>query len=185
MSDERTDRLHLVPDRLEAGVSGLARMREWDAVRLIEVPELENDRLSAFSFRLGFGHAIELASDGPASLPAGVVQRFQKTLRHIKPPAIGRATRRSAVIWSVAARRLGQTAIKLDAPATVCELSVALPPAGEAVRLVDGEEPAELSPELAGLLDELERLGRERFDRFAVSAERLDERFFGVQIDAL
>ena len=89
------------------------------------------------------------------------------------------------MIWSVAARRLAQTAVELDAPATVCELSVALPPAGEAVRLVDGEEPAELSPELAGVLDELERLGRERFDRFAVSAERLDERFFGVQVDAL
>ena len=185
MSDERADRPRVLPDRLEAGVSGLARIREWDAVRLVQIPELEDDSLSEFSFRLGPDHSIELAADGPAVLPAGVVERLQETLRRIQPPAVGKATRRTSAIWSVAARRLGQTTIELDVPAAVSELSVAVPPEGDVIRLVNGEEPLDLPAHLAAGLDELERLGRDQFDTFAVSAERLDDRRFGVRVDAL
>lgn len=160
-------------------------MREWDAVRLVELPELENEGRSAFSFWLGPDHSIELTEDGPDALPAGVVERLQKVLRRIQPPAVGKATRRSGAIWSVAARRLGQTPVELDVPAAVTELSVAVAPGGEVIRLVDGEEPAELPADVGAVLDELERLGREEFDSFAVSAERLDERRFGVRVDAL
>ena len=185
MNDERADRPRVLPDRLEAGVSGLARMREWDAVRLVELPELEHESFAEFSFRVGPDHSIELETDEAGPLPAGAAERLRKTFHRIRPPAVGKATRRSAVMWSVAARRLGQDAIELDVPATIRELSVAVPPDGDVIRLVDGEELLELPADVAGVLAELERLGKAQFDSFAVRAERLDERLFGVRVDAL
>ena len=52
MRDEDIGDPRVVPRWVEAGVSGVPRGRDWDAVAVVDLPELEGSLASELSFRV-------------------------------------------------------------------------------------------------------------------------------------
>jgi hypothetical protein len=153
-----------VPRWMEVGISGVPRQREWDVVRVVDLPELEGVSLSEVAFRLlGAGRA---AGTTPADVPAAALARMAALVEEtLEPPCEVRALRRGVLDWSVAARQITVELVDLPALEEVEEISVAVAPDGGRTILVDGEE-AEPQGELEQVILELERQGRERFPAF-------------------
>jgi hypothetical protein len=159
----------VAPRWLEAGITGVPRSREWDVVRVVELPELEASRLAEISFDGLGGGGVSV--DGELSLPAAVVQRLAAALdQELDPPYEAIAVRRGQLDWALAARSRQFEELPLPRLPNVDMISVAVSP--------DGERSVYVLPEGADgegvdrAVDELERRGRERFDAFAAQAEQ-------------
>lgn len=166
---------------VEAGVSGLAALREWDETTIVEVPELEASELSELDFRVLMGGALvgDVAREAVPSLT--------RELR-LDPPYAARAVRQSAREWAVAALQLDSELVDLPRGIDALALEVAVPPEadGEPAYLVDGEFLDELSDgPLADALRELERRAAERFQAFVARADRVDDGRWELTIDPL
>ena len=103
----------------------------------------------------------------------------------VEPPYEARAARRDRSGWSAAARRLHSGTAELPLDLVAFEITVAIPPAGERLVLVDGEECERIEGALAAAADELERRGRERYETFVVRAERRSDERWEVVVDPL
>lgn len=159
---------------VEAGVSGIPRRREWDAVGVVELPELELFELGELSFRRLEGGAI----DSPPGIPVEALERIAEELEQtIQPPYLAVATRHGRLEWSAGARKLRLRPIELPAGLEAESLSVAVAPDGRLSFLVDGEEPAEISAPVRAALEKLEQQGREQFAAFVATAELVGERW--------
>jgi hypothetical protein len=165
---------------VESGVSGLARIREWDATAMVELPELEDDARTELE--------LTVRADGierGAGLAASAVTRLLEELeRSVRRPYTLRAVRQGPLEWLAAARELRSEAILLRCPGV--SLQVAVPPEGDRSVLVDGE-PALEPPDgpLAEAVLELERRGRERFEFFVARADRVQGERWELVIDPL
>jgi hypothetical protein len=81
-----------------AGIHGLHRPREWDAVVTVEVPELEGERAAFVT--LGDGTlVVEEGADGLGPLAEAVESELQAPYR-------AEAVRRGQGLWAVAARAI-------------------------------------------------------------------------------
>jgi hypothetical protein len=170
---------------VEAGVSGLARSRDWDWVEVVAVPELEHDPVEELTFgALADGAAVGVT---PPGVDPDVVERLAGRVRAaLDGPFEAVAVRRTSLEWSVAARTLRIEELRLPALAAD-ELVVAVGPGGEPSVLVDGDE-AEAAPEgteLGVAVARLRALGGGRFDSFVVRARRLEADRWAVSVDPL
>ena len=165
---------------MPAGVTGLARPRQWDATIAVELPELEGETLAELSFV-----AFEDAVVGPA-VQAGVCEGIAAALDEaVDRPFEALVVRKSATTWMAGARRVHAELVRL--PGLSAEVvEVALAPDGELSAALDGR-PVEglVDPSVDAALRELEQRGRTRFQAFAARADNLDGERWQLTIDPL
>jgi hypothetical protein len=168
---------------VEAGISGLAQLPEFDATAILELPELEASDLRELDFRV--------LTDGTVvgSVPPEALRPIVAELE-LEPPATVRAVRQSAREWAVGAQAVDATLVDLPAGIDALMLAVAVPPEvdlGETTYDVDGEVLAGLpeEPSLRAALTEIERLGRERFEAFVARADKVDDGRWELTVDPL
>ena len=165
---------------MESGVSGLARIREWDATAIVELPELEADMRTELELTVR-AEAVE----GGADVPAAAVSRLLGELeRSVRRPYAVRAVRQGPLEWLAAARGLKSEAVVLRCPGA--SLQLAVPPEGDRSVLVDDEPVSEPFGEpLAAAVAELERRGTKRFESFVARADKVEGERWEVTIDPL
>ena len=167
---------------MEAGVSGLARSREWDLVELVALPELADDPAEELRFwRLADG---ALLHGSPPGVGERALERAARALdEQLRAPYEAVAVRQTRLEWSVAARELRTEEIELTGikPA---ELVVAVGLDGAVTVLADGA-PAETDAALASAAARLEAIGRSRHTAFVARALRLVGDRFALSVDPL
>ena len=164
---------------VEAGVSGLARPRQWDATALVEVDALRGYEAPELEFRV--------LADGSVvgDVPADAVPELTAELG-LDPPYAARAVRKDGGRWAVGALRIDADEIELPRGLEASSLEVAVPPDGETAFLVDGEHVAAgLEGDAGKALRELERAGRARFQAFVARADRVGEGRWQLTVDPL
>jgi hypothetical protein len=168
---------------VEAGVSGLARSRDWDAVELVELPELADHELEELRFGV-LADGTVVGGDA-ALVPRSVVERLAAVLTQaVGTPYEAVAARQTRLEWSLAARALRIAEIELP-PVDAVELVVAVAPDGSRSVLVDGVEPADAPAGLDAAVQRLEHLGRRRFEHFVARARRTVGDRWGLSVDPL
>jgi hypothetical protein len=172
--------------RWPAGITWIPRLREWDAVVLVDLPELERSALAEFELAAPVG-ADAVAREG-ATVPRRVVDRIVEELDvRVDRPYDALVVRKGRLTWSAGARtvRLGDTvALPAGFPAT--SLEVVRTPDGALEARADGEEIAStVEPLYADAVAELERRGRERFESFVVRADKVAGGTWQLTIDPL
>ncbi len=153
---------------LEAGITGISRPREWDAVVTVEAPGeagAEAEFVALPDGRL----VVEAAPPGfdAAPLTAALSSAIATPYR-----AVGR---RRAELWAVGACSIQVVELEDD-------------PGGDVIELVADANGITLRvdkvPSLA-VLHELEALGRARSPTYVVRARRLAGRLFEVEVEPL
>jgi hypothetical protein len=164
-----------------AGVTGLARPRQWDVTIAVELPELEGEAVAELGF-VAFADAVR----GPEGAPAGVYERVAAALDgEVERPYEALVVRRGSTAWMAGARRVNAELVSLpDVDAEVIEVAVS--PDGEVSAVLDGEVVAGLvEPAVDAVLREVERRGRARFQAFAARADNLGGERWQLTIDPL
>lgn len=152
---------------LAAGITGLARGREWDAIATAEGAGAPGDEATFVA--LADGRLLPEAGAGAdlqamANALSGAIDRPYRAV-----------ARRQEELWAVGAVSID--VIELDGD-----------PGGDAVEIVRTDEG--LSTRIDDVpttrpLPELERLGEARAASYVVRAGRLDGRLFEVEVEAL
>jgi hypothetical protein len=101
------------------------------------------------------------------------------------PPYALRAVRQGRTEWAVAGRALKSEPVVLTLPVPIAALEVVVAPNGDRSVLVDGEEATSVNPAWEDAVEELERLGRERFQSFVAHADRVEEGRWELTVDPL
>ena len=153
---------------LEAGITGLARQREWDAVATSDAPGAPG----------GEAEFVALA-DGRLLVHAGPDGFDPEPLAAALEGAIDRPYRALALrrpeLWTMGARSIGVAELRRDPDGDVLEL---VSTADGVTLQIDG------MPSLAHM-PELEELGAARFPTFVVRAQRLEGKLFEVEVEPL
>ena len=161
----------LPPDLLArlsgAGIHGLQRLREWDAVVTVDAPPLRGDRAQFVALPDGT-LLVEEGDDDVAPLAEAVEGEIQ-------PPYRAEAVRRHETLWAVAARAL--EVVELDEDPGGDEITVTMRNGAREV-LVDGAR-------TFGSMPALERIAAVRHESYAVRAERLDGALWEVEVSPL
>lgn len=153
----------------EAGIHGIARPREWDAVLATDLPGVEPDQLELVA--LPDGGAVCEPEPGPAALVA-----LLAALRGaVPPPYAARAVRQAGDRFALAARRIEVVELTADEAGEEILLTVV---DGERTVVVDG------FPSFASF-PTLERLGEARGPAYVVHALRLDRCWWRVEVTVL
>ena len=151
-----------------AGMHGLQRLREWDAVVTVDAPALRGDR--AVFVAVPDGTLLLEDGDGDGDLaPLAVAVEAQ-----LSAPYRAEAVRRHETLWAVAARSLGVVELDEDPGGDEVTLTVR---EGERELLVDGAR-------TFGSIPQLERLAEGASD-YAVRAARLDGALWEVEVSPL
>jgi hypothetical protein len=149
----------------EAGIHGIHRFREWDALVRAEGVELEADEVRFVALADG---TLIVDGDEEGDL-AGLAEVVEEEL---KPPYRAQAVRADESGWTVAAEAIDIVELDRELEGEELELTVR---GGERMLIVDGA-PA------FGSTRELERLGEERGDDFVVRASRVDGDLWEVRV---
>ena len=169
---------------VEAGVSGLARSRDWDRVEVVAIPELADDSIEELRFGVLDDGTVVAAT--PAGIDPELVERLAGRLwEALEGPLEVVAARRTRLEWSLAGRLLRLEEVTLP-PLAADEIVVALGPGdNRPTVLVDGEEQVEPSDALAEAVGRLTDLGGGRFESFVARARRLGPDRWAVSVDPL
>jgi hypothetical protein len=168
LSEEDIRDPRVAPRWLEVGITGVPRSRDWDVIRVIELPELERSELAEIAFDGLVGGAVSVRDE--QRLPLPVLERLAAALEgELDPPYEAVAVRRGQLDWALAARSRRFEELALPPLDEVEMISVAVSPDGERTEYVEG---AGSDDAVGRIADELERRGRERFDAFVATAER-------------
>src|SRR5438045_5046399 len=140
-----------------AGLTGIPRSREWDAVVLTEAPGLAGDEVEFVTLPDGSIIVDEEEGDTPLEpLAEAVEERLDRPYR-------GRGVRQTETLWAVSARRIDVA--EFEGPGDVIEVARS---ADGTTTEVDGERSF-------GSLPALDRIGEERYGQaFALRAGRID-----------
>jgi hypothetical protein len=152
----------------EAGVHGMAREREWDAVATVAAPDLRGNEVH-FDVLPDRTVLVEEAEDDQPLTPLA-----EAVERELAPPYRARGVRQSGELWAVAARSIALVRLPEEDADTI-ELSVR---GGERELRVDDVRQF-------GTIRALEELAAGRHDHFVVRAERLDGDWWEVRVDPL
>jgi len=145
----------------EAGIHGVARPRQWDAVVTAQT-ELEGERAAFVALPDG----ALVIEDGPDD-----VQPLADAVEtELRPPYRAEAVRRDEGVWAVAARRI--QVVELDHDGEEIELTIR---DGERTLTVDGESGFGSIRELEALAD----------GDAAIRARRIDGADWEVRVDRL
>jgi hypothetical protein len=148
-----------------AGIHGIPRPREWDAIVRAEGIELDAEEVRFVA--LGDGTlVVDGDEEGDLAPLAEAVEE------ELKPPYRAQAVRTGEGGWTVAAEAIDLVELDREIEGEELELTVR---DGERLLLVDGA-PA------VGSTDELERLGAERGNDFVVRATRVDGDLWDVRV---
>jgi hypothetical protein len=153
----------------EVGVTGLHRLREWDATVAVEAPELRGEEVEFVV--LPDGSILVDEEVGEGSL-APLAEALEEQLR---PPYRSRGVRRRGDVWAVGAKRIEVVDLRPDVEGEELEL---VSRAGERALTVDGER-------AFGSVPQLERLASSRSTDYVVHASRLDGDLWEVRIAPL
>jgi hypothetical protein len=143
-----------------AGIHGLQRPREWDAVITVEAPEIDAEK-AVFVVLKGGDLIVEEGPDNLEKLAAAVESE-------LAPPFRAEAVRREEGLWAVAARSV----VVLDLPGVTGDEIELTMHGGERTLVVDGE------PSF-GTIAQLERPDH------VVRARRIDGALWEVTVDKL
>jgi hypothetical protein len=150
-----------------AGIHGLQRLREWDAVVTVDAPPLRGDRAQFVALPDGT-LLVEEGDDDVAPLAEAVEAQLQAPYR-------AEAVRRHEALWAVAARAIDVVELDVDPGGDEVVVTVRN---GEREVLVDGAR-------TFGSVPELERVAGGRHESYAVRAERLDGALWEVELSPL
>jgi len=153
---------------LAAGITGLARSREWDSVVTVEAPGAEGDEIELVVLRDG-RVLVERAASATDHAP--LVAALSET---IAPPYRALAARRPE-LWVIGAVSIATVELAADVPGD--ELEVVRDHEGTRVRVDARPAPERIS--------ELDRLGEARASSYVVRAHRLAGSVFEVEVEAL
>jgi hypothetical protein len=153
----------------EVGVTGLHRLREWDATATVEAPELQAGEIEFVVLPDGtLLVAEELEPEALAPLADAVEEQLGAPYR-------ARAVRRYSDVWAVAANGIAVLDLRPDLEGDEVEL---VSRAGERTLTVDGTR-------AFGSVPQLEGLGSDRAADFVVHATRLDGSLWEVKVTPL
>ena len=153
----------------QVSLTGLQRLREWDATVTTEAPGLEGDEVSFVA--LPDGSLVVQEEVGDASL-APLADAVEERLR---PPYRARAVRRGGDDWAVAATAIQVFDLGPDVEGEELEL---VSRAGERTLTVDGARSF-------GGVPQLERLAERQSPDYVVHASRIDGNLWEVRIAPL
>ncbi len=148
-----------------AGIHGIPRPREWDALVRVAGVVLEADEVSFVTLADG-----TLVVDGDEE--DDLAKLAEAVEGELKPPYRAQAVRTDEGGWTVAAEAIELVALSRELEGEELELTVS---GGARTLLVDG------APAFGSSL-ELERLGEERGDDFVVRASRVDGDLWDVRV---
>lgn len=148
-----------------AGIHGIPRPREWDAVVIAEGIDVDATELRFVALDDG-----TLVVDGEDE--ADVAPLAEAVETELSPPYRAQAVRTDEGVWTVAAEAIELVELDRELEGDAIELTVR---EGERTLLVDGV------PAL-GDSGELERLGEARGDDFVVRATRVDGDLWDVRV---
>jgi hypothetical protein len=152
-----------------AGIHGVARAREWDAVVAAEAPDVPGEELDFVVLEDG---TVVVDEDLPDEALSPLADALDESL---EAPYHAFAHRREGDVWVAAA-------IVVD----VIEVPEEI--AADAVEIVsrDGEHMTVVGGELVDeRIESLEALAEEDFESYFLEATRIDERFWEVTVNAL
>jgi hypothetical protein len=149
-----------------AGIHGVPRAREWDAVVSAEAPGLPGGELDFVVLADGTLIVDDALPDDALSPIADALENT------IAPPYHAVARRSEGDVWSAAAMRTDVVEVPEDVPGDEVALVVQ---DGERTLLIDEERSKEDVPTF-------ETFGRERFDAFVLHGSRLDGELWEVTV---
>jgi hypothetical protein len=152
-----------------AGIHGLQRLREWDAVVTVDAPPLQGDRATFVSLPDG----TLLVEDGDER--ADLAPLAAAVEAELEPPYRAEAVRRQDTLWAVAARQIEVVALADD-------------PGGDELTLTLREGERELIVDRArtfGSIPALEQLASARFESYVIRAARLDGDLWELDVSPL
>ena len=152
-----------------AGVSGVAREREWDASGVARAPAVPGDEVHFVALPDGTLVVDEDVPDGVLEPLATAVESS------IEPPYRAVGVRRSPAVWAVGADRIDVFALPETVEGEELELVVHR---GERTYRVDGR-PAFPAPL------EIEAVGRRHGEDYVIRARRIDETLWEADVAAL
>lgn len=161
------DREDLRPSWDKVGVHGVHRPREWDAVVVVDAPELRGDAVSFVTLEDGTVLVEEGEDETDLAPLADAIEG------EIPRPYRASAVRRGDAVWAVSARRIATA--EADADGDEIELSVH---GSTRTLLIDGDASF-------GSVPVFERIGRRVGDSYSVRATRLDGDLWEVSADPL
>jgi hypothetical protein len=150
----------------EVGIHGVARLREWDAVVTVDTPDVSGDAVSFVALPDG-SLLVEQAGDGDdLTALADAVETS------VAAPYRAEAVRRTGDTWAVGVRSIEVVELDDDVAGETIVLTV-----HDGVRdvLVDGERSL-------GSFRSLENHGGARFASYSLTARRLDESLWEVDV---
>jgi hypothetical protein len=171
---------------LPAGVTGIPRLKEWDAVVLLQLPELAGDAVAEFEFDVPAEGAPAVRDE--ARVPQETLERLAAELdAQVDRPYEARAVRYDEERFWVGARA-GRALETIDLPEGLpaSSLEVVRAPDGDLQATVDGEpvDPAQ-EEQYRSALDVLQRYGEARFESFVARADKADGGRWNVTVDPL
>jgi hypothetical protein len=153
----------------EVGVTGLHRLREWDATATVEAPELRAGEVEFVVLPDG-----TLLVDEEID-PAALAPLYDAVEEQLTAPYRARAVRRHGEVWAVAANAIEVLDLRPDLEGDEIEL---VSRGGERTLTVDGAR-------AFGSIPQLEELGADRAADVVVHATRLDGSLWQVRIAPL
>lgn len=149
---------HPGPHWGEVGIHGVARPREWDAVVSVEAPALRGEEARFVALPDGTLLIEEAADEDNLDALADALEGA------VEAPYRAEARRRDGTIWAVGARRIEVVSVEDDVAGDELTLTVH---EGRRELTVDGTRGF-------GGVRSLERWAGERWEAYALTAERLD-----------
>jgi hypothetical protein len=153
----------------EAGIHGLHRQREWDAIASVLVPDLDLDELEFTALPDG---TLLVEDDLPDGALTPLADALEQTL---SPPYHARAVRRENGVWAVAANKIEVVEVPEDIEGDTVSLAVQ----GEDRTLLIDDRPG------WGGLPTLEAHAARHYRDFVLHAERLDGQLWAVKVNPL
>ena len=151
------------PGWMEAGIHGVHRAREWDAVVTIEAEGVEGDEV----------RFVALADETLLVEQGADVEPIAQALDEAIPlPYRAQAVRRGETQWAVGVRRIEVVELRDDPGGDEVTLTVR---DGGRTLLVDGAS-------VFGSIPELEELGAARGESYVVQGQRLTGSFWEVRV---
>jgi hypothetical protein len=153
----------------QVAVTGLQRLREWDATATTDAPGLEGDEVSFVALPDGSLVVDEEAGDAPLAPLADAIEQ------QLRPPYRAHGVRRHTEVWAVAAKQIEVVELRPDVEGDELEL---VSRGGERSLSVDGGR-------TFGSVPQLEQLAASRSPEYVLHASRLDGSLWEVRISAL
>jgi hypothetical protein len=152
-----------------AGIHGVHRAREWDAVVAAEAPQLPGDELDFVVLEDG---TLVVEEDLPEDALAPLADKLDEQL---EPPYHAYAHRREGDAWVGAAIVVDVVEVTEEIDADSIEIVVR-----------DGERMTVIGGELTDLrIEPLEALAEEDFESYYLEATRIDSTLWEVSVNAL